>query len=108
MSARARTASRRRQRPAAWLQPVWGALAHRLAGAGGSAATVIALLADVPLLGAVGRGALVWISVLALFAVGARALGSRPRGQVSDSADMPVSATRPPLAVPAAAPRSRS
>ena len=63
---------RSKQLGPAWLEPAWSSLARRLAVATGAAAAVIALLVEVPLLPAVGRGALAWYLVLWVFRLGGR------------------------------------
>lgn len=92
---------------AAWVEPAWSALARRLGAASASAAVVISLLVDVPLLAAVGRGALTWISVLALFRLGGRALGSRPMGAPLDETEDSESASEA-APIPVRAPATRA
>lgn len=101
-------AKRKRNRALAadWIEPAWSALARRLAAVAGSGSVVIALLVDVPLLPAVGRGALAWISVVGLFRLGGLALGSRPYGEKPDETDAPGPASAAPLA-PVRAPAAR-
>ena len=83
-----KTTRPRPPRPAAWLEPTWSQLARRLAVAGGAGSAVLALLAQAPPHVAAGRGALVWLSILALFRLGAKALGSRPSAGHVDAEDV--------------------
>lgn len=96
----------KKQLAPAWLEPAWSALARRLAVAAGSASVVVSLLAEVPLLPAVGRGALAWISVMALFRVGGRLVGSRVLEDRPDGSEASGSAPDAD-SVPAPAPARR-